>query len=303
MARIELKSVEQMRWMRRAGLVVADIHASLRATVRPGITTKELDEVSADAIARGGAHSNFLHYNGYPATVCISVNDVVVHGIPDSRPLEPGDLVSFDCGAWIPQGGRQWHGDAAFSVVVGDEFVSDADFAAGVRGIGRTPDGVSDAAMRRRRELDAVTRESLWAALAALSGARRVSAVGCAVEDVVAARAEEYGWEAGIIEEYTGHGIGTAMHQDPEVLNFNARGISAKLKPGMVLAVEPMLTAGGIDTLTEVDDWTVRTIDGSDAAHWEHTIAILPDGISVLTAPDSGAAGLAPYGITPISLD
>ncbi len=303
MSRIELKTLEQLRWMRRAGLVVADIHSSLRAAARPGVTTKELDEVSAEAIRRGGATSNFLHYNGYPATVCISVNDVVVHGIPGSQRLEAGDIVSFDCGAWIGEGGRQWHGDAAFSLVVGDEYVSDGDFAAGRRALGPSPAGVPESVIRRRRELDAVTRESLWAAVAGLASGRRVSAVGHAVEEVVAARALDFGWEAGIIEEYTGHGIGTAMHQEPEVLNFNARGISARLKPGMALAVEPMLTAGGIETVTLGDDWTVKTLDGSDAAHWEHTVAILPDGISVLTAPDAGAAGLAPYGITPISLD
>lgn len=302
MSRIELKTVEQMRWMRRAGLVVADIHSSLRAAARPGITTRELDAVSAEAIRRGDATSNFLHYSGYPATVCISVNDVVVHGIPGDYELREGDLVSFDCGAWIGEAGRQWHGDAAFSMIVGDEYVSDEEFAAGKRGAGPTPAGLADSTMRRRRELDAVTRESLWAALASLAGGRRVSCVGRAVEDVVAINADDLGWEAGIIEEYTGHGIGTAMHQDPEVLNYNARGISAKLKPGMVLAVEPMLTAGGIDTLTEADEWTVRTTDGSDAAHWEHTVAILPNGISVLTAPDSGRAGLAPYGVEPIEL-
>lgn len=304
MPRIEIKTLEQLKWMREAGLVVADIHASLREAVAPGVTTAELDAVSAAAIARGKATSNFLHYGGYPATVCISVNDVVVHGIPGSRTLREGDLVSFDCGAWVGRNGRQWHGDAAFSMIVGDEWIPDERFAAGERACERPVDGVAHAAMRRRRELDAVTRESLWAALAGLAGAKRVSAVGRAVEEVVAARAEELGWEAGIIEEYTGHGIGTAMHQAPEVLNYNARGISAKIKPGMVLAVEPMLTAGGIDTLTEADEWTVRTVDGADAAHWEHSIAIMPDGgVSVLTAPDAGAAGLAPYGVTPISLD
>lgn len=303
MAKIELKTLEQMRWMRHAGLVVADIHAALRKAVRPGITTAELDEVSADTIRQAGASSNFLHYYGYPATVCISVNDVVVHGIPGTQRLEPGDIVSFDCGAWLGFSERQWHSDAAFSLIVGDEFISDADFAAGKRAQGPAPDGVSEKVLKRRRQLDALTRESLWAALAAVAHGRRVSAVGRAVEDVVATRAADFGWEAGIIEEYTGHGIGTAMHQDPEVLNYNARGISPKLRPGMVLAVEPMLTSGGIDTFTEADEWTVRTSDHSDAAHWEHTIAILPEGVSVLSAPDSGVAALAPYGVSPISLD
>lgn len=281
MSRIELKTYQQVRHMRRAGLVVADIHAALRAATRPGVTTAELDRVSADTIAAHGAHSNFLGYFGYPATVCISVNDTIVHGIPDARVLQAGDLVSFDCGAWIEAEGRQWHGDAAFTMVVGGD----------------------EAATARRRELDAVTEESMWAALAALDGARRLSAVGNAVEDVVAERAADLGWEAGIIEDYTGHGIGTAMHQDPEVLNYAVRGISPKLRPGMVLAVEPMLVGGAVETVTEADGWTVRTLDGSDAAHWEHTIALLEDGVSVLTAPDCGAAGLAPYGVVPVQVD
>jgi len=283
--RIELKTPDQVHHMRRAGLVVADIHARLREAVRPGVTTAQLDRVSADAIAAHGAQSNFLGYHGYPATVCISVNDTVVHGIPDGRVLEAGDIVSFDCGASVMADGRPWHGDAAFTVICGGDRA-----ATGPVGL-------------RRRRLNAVTEESMWAALAALASARRLSCVGEAVEEVVARHALTDGWEAGIIEDYTGHGIGTAMHQDPDVLNYRARGISPKLRPGMVLAVEPMLVTGGIETVTLDDDWTVRTLDGGDAAHWEHTIALLPDGVSVLTAPDAGAAGLAPYGVVPVSLD
>lgn len=281
MSRIQLKTREQVRHMRRAGLVVADIHRALREAAVPGVTTRELDGVSARVIARHGAKSNFLGYFGYPATVCISVNDTVVHGIPDDRVLESGDLVSFDCGAYLEVDGRQWHGDAAFTMIIGGD-------AAGTQ---------------RRRQLNAVTEESMWAALAALASARRLSAVGDAVERVVEEHAGSDGWEAGIIEDYTGHGIGTAMHQDPDVLNYRARGISPRLRKGMVLAVEPMLVGGDIETVTLDDDWTVKTLDGADAAHWEHTIALLDDGVSVLTAVDSGAAGLAPYGVTPISLD
>lgn len=304
MPRIEYKTRDQILWMREAGLVVAEIHRSLREAARVGVSTADLDQVSADAIARSGARSNFLGYYGYPATVCISVNDVVVHGIPGKRTLAAGDIVSFDCGAWLTRGGRQWHGDAAFSMVVGDEFTSDEDFASSwtrrQRGSGQI---AAQGSVERRRELDCVTREALWAALAQLATGRRVSAVAEGVERVVENRAEDLGWEAGIIEEYTGHGIGTAMHQDPEVLNYRVRGLMPKLRPGMVLAVEPMLTTGGIDTVTESDEWTVRTVDGSDACQWEHTVAILEDGISVLTAPDAGKAGLAPFGITPVVLD
>lgn len=278
--RIQLKTLEQVRLMRRAGLVVADIHAALREAVRPGITTAELDRVSAETIASHGATSNFLNYFGYPATVCISVNDVVVHGIPDDRVLEVGDLVSFDCGAYLTVDGRQWHGDAAFTTIVGGD-------AAGTQ---------------KRRQLNALTEEAMWAGLASLATGRRLSCVGEAVEDVVAEHARSDGWEAGIIEEYVGHGIGTAMHQEPDVLNYRAHGISPRLRPGMVLCVEPMIVTGSIETVTLGDDWTVKTLDGGDAAHWEHTIALLEDGVSVLTAPDCGAAGLAPYGITPVVL-
>ncbi|WP_026460034.1 type I methionyl aminopeptidase [Schaalia suimastitidis] len=308
MGRIEYKTRDEIRHMRRAGLIVAQIHAALREAAVAGVSTGELDDVCRAVIARNGGHSNFLNYHGYPATVCISVNDIVVHGIPGKQKLCDGDIVSFDCGAWVSASGKQWHGDAAFTCVVGDPWVDDVTFAA-MRGAGKQgsvadPHAVErGAVVTRRRELDAVTREALWAALAAVASSKRLSCVGQAVEDVVADRALELGWEAGIIEEFTGHGIGTAMHQEPEVLNYRARGMSPRLKPGMVLAVEPMLTTGGIDTRTEADDWTVRCSDGSDAAQWEHTIAILDDGISILTAVDGGVAGLAPYGVTPVDLD
>ncbi|MFC2619730.1 MAG: M24 family metallopeptidase, partial [Pauljensenia sp.] len=154
MARIELKSAEELRWMREAGLVVASIHEALRAAIAPGITTRELDEVSAAAIADSGATSNFLGYYDYPATVCISVNDVIVHGIPGDTELAAGDIVSFDCGAYVDHRGRQWHGDAAFSVIVGDSFLSDEEFASGVRASGSLP-GVDDNVLRERRQLDA----------------------------------------------------------------------------------------------------------------------------------------------------
>ncbi len=291
--------------MREAGLVVAQIHRALREAAVEGVTTRELDAVSAEAIRAGGAHSNFLNYYGYPATVCISVNDVVVHGIPGDYRLQAGDIVSFDCGAWVERSGLQWHGDAAFSIIVGEPWIDDAAFAAGERSADYGDDAASSSlpAMVKRRQLNDVTRESLWAALAALASGRRVFAVGDAVENVVAEATVTFGWEPGIIEEYTGHGIGTAMHQEPDVVNFRARGLSPKLRPGMVLAVEPMLVGGSIVTDTDADEWTVRTRDGQDAAHWEHTVAILEDGISVLTAPDFGAAGLAPYGVTPVVVE
>lgn len=162
--------------------------------------------------------------------------------------------------------------------------------------------GLNDERIRRRRELDAVTHESLWTALVNLEGARHVSVVGTAVEDMVTLSADEFSREAGIIEEYMGHDIGTVMHQELEIPNYNTRGVSTKLEPGMVLAVEPMLTTGGIETLTEDDEWTVRTCDGSNVAHWEHTVVIPSEGISILTAPDFDRAGLVPFGVVPTEL-
>lgn len=276
MARIELKNEKQIGYMREAGLVVAEIHKALREAAKPGVTLMELDAVSAYVIEKNGAKSNFLGYGGFPATVCISVNDTVVHGIPDYTALEAGDLVSFDCGAFVERDGREWHGDAAFTMIVGGD----------------------EAGSAQARRLNSITEESMWAALAAVASGKRISDIGAAVERVVEKR-RDGDWEAGIIEDYTGHGIGTAMHQEPEIFNFRPRGIWPRIKPGMVLAVEPMLTDGDIETYTLEDDWTVKTEDGKLAAHWEHTIARTKNGVWVVTAPDGGAAGLKPYGITP----
>lgn len=283
---IQIKTRDQVLRMREAGLVVADIHAALREAVRPGVTTAELDAVSAAAIERGGARSNFLGYEGYPATVCISVNDEVVHGIPGERVLETGDLVTFDCGAYVTDDdGTQWHGDAAFTTVVGGRYEAESD-----------------------RVLDTTTREALWAAVAAVARAaageahgraERLNVVGDTVEEVVAEASLREGVPLGILEDYVGHGIGTAMHMDPDVLNYSVKRRGARLRTGMVIAIEPMLTAGGPEVRELDDGWTVVTEDGSRAAQWEHTVALVPGGVWVLTAPDGGVEGLAPYGIEP----
>ncbi|WP_303323770.1 type I methionyl aminopeptidase [Actinomyces radicidentis] len=283
---IQIKTRDQVLRMREAGLVVADIHAALREAVRPGTTTAELDAVSAAAIERGGARSNFLGYEGYPATVCVSVNDEVVHGIPGERVLEAGDLVTFDCGAYVTDDdGTQWHGDAAFTTVVGGRYASEAD-----------------------RVLDTTTREALWAAIAAVARAasgeargrdERLNVVGDTVERVVAEASLREGVPLGILEDYVGHGIGTAMHMDPDVLNYSVKRRGPRLRTGMVIAIEPMLTAGGPEVRELDDGWTVVTEDGSRAAQWEHTVAIVPGGVWVLTAPDGGFEGLAPHGIEP----
>ena len=251
--------------MRAAGLVVADALGAVRDAVRPGLTTADLDSIAAEVIAGAGATPSFLGYHGYPATICVSVNDEIVHGIPGSRVLAPGDVVSVDCGAVLDG----WHGDAAFSTVLPDA-------------------GPEDLAL-----VD-VTERALWAGIAALAMGDRLSEVGDAAEDVVAASGTPYG----IVQEYVGHGIGTAMHQPPEVLNYRTREKGMRLRAGLCVAIEPMLTRGSRMTQLLEDDWTVVTVDASRAAHWEHTVAVCPGGVWVLTAHDGGAERLAALGVS-----
>lgn len=274
--RIEYKTPDEVRIMRRAGLVVADALAAVRDCTRPGMTTADLDAVAARVIAGAGATPSFLGYDGYPATLCVSVNDEVVHGIPGARVLEPGDIVSIDCGAIVDG----WHGDAALTVVLPEADLADV-------------------------ALSAATERALWAGIAALASADRLGAVGDAVEDVVdaAGPGPDVGTRYGIIEDYVGHGIGTSMHQPPDVLNYRTRDRGPRVRPGLCVAVEPMLTRGTHLTHVLADDWTVLTDDGSRAAHWEHTVAILDDGIWVLTAHDGGAARLSELGVTVAPLD
>ena len=249
---IEIKSPEQLTIMREAGLVVARTLARVSEAVRPGVTTAQLDQIAARSIESEGATPSFLGYYGYPAHICTSVNGEVVHGIPGSRVLHEGDLVSVDCGAIV----RGWHGDAAVSVPVGN--VS-AEVAA----------------------LSAATEKSMWAGLAAARPGGRLSDISHAVETAIKA-AGPYG----IVEEYVGHGIGTSMHMHPPVPNYGAAGKGPVLKVGMALAIEPMATLGRPDVHTLSDEWTVVTNDGACAAHWEHTVAVTEDGPWVLTALD-----------------
>jgi len=272
--KIEYKTIDQVRTMRRAGLVVADALATVRSAVRPGMTTADLDALAAAVIGDAGATPSFLGYHGYPATLCVSVNDEVVHGIPGTRELLPGDVVSVDCGAIVDG----WHGDSAFSFVLPEADAADV-------------------------ALVEATERALWAGIAALATGERLGDVGNAVEDSIEASAAADGVAYGIIEEYVGHGIGTSMHQPPDVLNYRTRERGPRLKPGMCLAIEPMVTRGERFTQVLEDDWTVVTDDGARAAHWEHSIAILEDGIWVLTAPDGGAAKLAELGVTIAPLD
>lgn len=272
--RVELKTPDQVRMMRRAGLVVADALAAVRGAVRPGLTTRDLDMIAAEAIRSAGATPSFLGYMDYPATICVSVNDEVVHGIPGDRVLQPGDIVSIDCGAIVDG----WHGDSAITVVLPE--ADPADVA-----------------------LSDITERAMWAGIAALATADRLGAVGDAVEDVVEAAHAAGGPALGIVQDYVGHGIGSAMHLPPDVPNYRTRERGPKVRPGMCVAIEPMLVRGDQRTRVLADDWTVVTEDGSRASHWEHTVAILEDGIWVLTAPDGGASRLAELGVTVSPLD
>ena len=236
--------------MRRAGSVVAEMHEACRLAAKPGATTADLDAAAREVLDRRHARSNFLGYHGFPAVACISPNEVIVHGIPGNRVLDEGDIVSIDCGAII----EGWHGDAAITIGIG------------------TIDAVS------QRLID-VTAASLDAAIAAISVGAHLGDLGAAVEKT--ARAVGFS----VVREYVGHGIGTAMHEEPEVPNYGTAGRGLKLREGMVLAIEPMITVGKAATRTLDDGWTVVTADGSRAAHFEHTVAITDSGPELLTRP------------------
>ncbi|WP_181021946.1 MULTISPECIES: type I methionyl aminopeptidase [unclassified Microbacterium] len=268
------KSPAQLQAMVEPGLITAAALQAVREHVAPGVTTLELDAIAADVIRSRGAESNFQLVRGYRHTVCASVNEQVVHGIPGARPLEPGDILSIDAGAQF----RGWNGDSAFTIVIPD------------------PDRPELVAARER--LSQVTEESLWAGIAAMANAKRIGEIGDAIQTSIESSGEGYG----ILRDYVGHGIGRKMHEAPSVFNYRVADLGPEVKPGLVLAIEPMVVAGSEETFTEDDDWTVSTIDGSDGSHWEHSVAVHDGGIWVLTAPDGGAAGLAPYGIVPTEI-
>jgi methionyl aminopeptidase len=248
---ITLKSPEQVANMRRAGRVVAEMLEACQAAARPGVTTADLDKVARQVLAKRKAKSNFLGYHGYPAVICASPNDTIVHGIPGDYRLEEGDIISIDCGAIIDG----WHGDAARTIPVG-EITEEA------------------------RKLITVTEESLWAGIHHLRTGARLTDIGHAVQTV----AEGAGFS--VVREYVGHGIGRAMHEEPQVPNYGEPGRGIKLKVGHVFAVEPMVNMGGADTQLNDDGWTVITADGSLSAHFEHSVAVTDDGPEVLTVLD-----------------
>jgi methionyl aminopeptidase len=236
--------------MRRAGRVVAEMHEATRAAAKPGVTTAQIDAVAREVLARRGATSNFLGYHGFPAVICTSPNDMIVHGIPGSYVLEDGDILSVDCGAII----EGYHGDAAYTMGIGD---------------------ISKEAQR----LLEVTEHSLWAGIAELKVGNRLHEVGRAVQEV----AESAGYS--VVREYVGHAIGTAMHEQPQVPNYWPGTPGPTLKSGMVFAIEPMVNVGGPGTVLLDDHWAVVTADSSLSAHFEHTIAVTDDGPEVFTLP------------------
>ncbi|HNA99952.1 MAG TPA: type I methionyl aminopeptidase, partial [Marmoricola sp.] len=266
----EIKSPEQIDRMRVAGLLVGQTLELIRSAVKPGVSTGELDALAEENIRAGGGIPSFLGYGfpPFPATICASVNDEVVHGIPGDRVLEDGDVISVDCGAIV----NGWHGDAAITVAVGN---------------------VDPAVL----ELMRVTEESMWQGFAAARLGGHVTDISHAIESYVLSQQQPGGNQYGILRDYTGHGIGTAMHQPPNVPNFGKPGRGPRLKKGLALAVEPMVTLGSFDTILAEDEWTVVTSDGSWSAHYEHTFTITPDGPWILTALDGGRARLNAMGV------
>lgn len=253
--RIEVKTAGELEAMRAAGLIVARTLTAIEDAVRAGVSTAELDELAEQIITEAGAVPSFKGYHGFPGSICASVNDQIVHGIPTSHAvLCEGDLLSVDCGAILDG----WHGDAAVTLPVGA--VSDGD-----------------------RALSAATRAAMHAGLDAVVAGGRLSDISHAVQSSARDSSAADGTTYGMITEYGGHGIGTSMHMEPFVANVGAPGRGPRLRPGMALAIEPMLTSGSAEPEELSDGWTVVTADGSRAAHWEHTVAVTEDGPWVLT--------------------
>jgi methionyl aminopeptidase len=245
---ITIKNENEIHRMDEAGQVVALVHARIQRSIAPGVTTAELDDIARDALEESDAVSSFLGYHGFPAHICTSVNDEIVHGIPGKRRLREGDIISIDVGAIL----AGYHGDSAWTYGVGQ---------------------ISDEAAALLRD----TEEALYLAVDAAISGNRLGAIGHAVES----HAQRVG--RGVVRNYGGHGIGRQMHEDPHVPNIGRPDRGVVLRTGLTLAIEPMLTLGSEDTVTLADGWTVITADGSLAAHFEHTVAVAPDGGRVLT--------------------
>jgi methionyl aminopeptidase len=272
---IQIKTRDEIELMRRAGIVVGTALVALRDAVKPGISTADLDEVAREVIFGAGATPSFLGYHGFPATICTSLNHEIVHGIPSAAAvLRDGDVISIDCGAIV----EGYHGDAAVTVPVGEVTAA-------------------------KRELLRVTEESLWHGMAAARLGGRLIDISRAVEDYVRSQPHPNGGTWGIVEEYVGHGIGTAMHQDPQVHNYVGprMGKGPEIVKGLALAVEPMVNLGGRHTRVLDDGWTVVTQDGFASAHFEHSFTVTDEGPWVLTALDGGRARIAEILGQPVS--
>jgi len=247
---ITRKTPDQIGLMRRAGRIVAEMHEECIRAAKPGVTLLDIDAAARDVLDRRGARSNFLNYHGFPAVICASPNEVIVHGIPDESTVDEGDILSIDCGAII----EGWHADAAITIPIGE---------------------VDDLSQR----LITVTRRSLEAAIEQIVEGNRLGDVGAAVEEVAVAAGFS------VVREYVGHGIGTAMHEDPQIPNYGPAGKGMTIKEGHVFAIEPMINAGSAGNKVLEDGWAVVTDDGQRSAHFEHTIAVTADGPEVLTVP------------------
>lgn len=267
--KVEIKTAAQLARMRQAGLVVAAVIDALKANVAVGISTGELDEIAHDVIRSSGATSNFLGYHGFTGVICASINEEIVHGIPGQRVLRDGDIISVDCGAIVDG----WHGDAAVTIPVGQ-------------------------VAQKHLDLIEVTSDALWRGIAAARVGGSIGDISHAIERYVKGQGSY-----GITQGFTGHGIGTELHQAPEVPNFGRRGKGPKLVDGLVIAIEPMITLGSSKAVILEDEWTAVTPDGSWAAHSEHTVAITEAGLSVLTDPDGGASRLAALDVPFVSFD
>lgn len=251
---VPFRTAGELDAMAAAGAIVGATLVAVRAAAKPGVTTKELDELAETTIREAGAVPSFLGYHGFTGSICASINEEVVHGIPGPRKIEPGDLVSIDCGAILDG----WHGDSAWTFGVGE--ISDAD-----------------------RDLNEATRLTLDAGVAAMIDGNRLTDVSHALEARTRELETQHGRRYGIVDGYGGHAIGHEMHLDPFLPNEGAPGRGPHLVVGSVLAIEPMLTLGTVDTEVLEDEWTVVTADGSRASHWEHTVAVTEDGPRILT--------------------
>lgn len=265
------KSPAQLKLMLEPNRITALALAEAKKAAVAGTSLLELDAIAEQTIRDMGAEPNFMLEPGYRHTICANVNDVVVHGVPTDYVLQPGDIISIDCGAIY----KGWNGDSAVTVVV--------------------PDPDRPELQQQREALSYHTEQSMWHGIASLARAQYLNQVGADIEKYIVENSKY-----SIVQEYIGHGIGRSMHEDPPVYNYAVARKGPEVKPGLVVAIEPIIAAGRNDTTVDASDgWTVRMADGQDSCQWKHSVAVHKDGIWVLTAADGGAAGLKPFGITP----